>query len=353
VTAPAAAPSSSTVSGVGPARSGVAPSPVARAAAAAPSAGAAAPDGGARHQTIAVLGPGGVGGFLAAVLARAGERVTVVARDQTAATIARDGIAVRSVLAGDFTARPAAATARLTEPVDVLFVATKAAGLDAALERVEARPGLVVPLLNGLDHVARLRERFGARAVVGTIRIEADRPEPGRVVHTSRFLLVELASDDPALRPRLEELAALLERAQVPARVAPSEAQALWGKLVRLNALACATAGYDATLGEIRAEPEHAASLDACVVEGAAVAAAEGADIDPDVVRGELARVHDDFVSSMQRDLVAGREPELDAIPGAVLRAGARHGIACPAIAAFAARVAERAGMPAPVTLAG
>lgn len=297
--------------------------------------------------SIAVLGPGGVGGFLAAVLARAGERVTVVAREETSAAIERDGIAVQSVLAGDFTARPAAATARLTEPVDVLLVATKAAGLDAALERVATEPRLVVPLLNGLDHVARLRERFGGRAVVGTIRIEADRPQPGRVVHTSRFLLVELASDDPAQGPQLEALAALLERAGVPARVAPSEAQALWGKLVRLNALACATAGFDATLGDIRAGPERDAALHACVAEGAAVAAAEGAQIDPQVVRRELARVHDDFVSSMQRDLLAGREPELDAIPGAVLRAGARHGIPCPAIAALAARVAERAGVAA------
>jgi 2-dehydropantoate 2-reductase len=210
-----------------------------------------------------------------------------------------------------------------------------------------------VPLLNGLDHVARLRERYGERAVVGTIRIEADRPQPGRVVHTSRFLLVELASDEPARRPQLEALAALLERADVPTRLVASEAQALWGKLVRLNALACATAGFDATLGAIRADPQRAAALDACVVEGAAVAAVEGAEIDPAVVRGELARVHDDFVSSMQRDLLAGREPELDAIPGAVLRAGARHGIACPAIAALAALVAARAGLPAPVALAG
>jgi 2-dehydropantoate 2-reductase len=50
----------------------------------------------------------------------------------------------------------------------------------------------------------------------------------------------------------------------------------------------------------------------------------------------------------MQRDVAAGREPELDAIAGAVLRAGARHGIACPAIASLAARIAARAGVPVP-----
>ena len=82
--------------------------------------------------------------------------------------------------------------------------------------------------------------------------------------------------------------------------------------------------------------------------EGVAAARAEGAEIDAAVVFGEFEAIHDGFNTSMQRDVAAGREPELDAIAGAVLRAGARHGIACPTIAALAARIAERAGVPAP-----
>jgi 2-dehydropantoate 2-reductase len=127
-----------------------------------------------------------------------------------------------------------------------------------------------------------------------------------------------------------------------------SEARILWGKLVRLNTLACMTAAYDAPLGAIRSDPARWAELEACVREGAAVARAEGAEIDPAVVFGEFEAIHDGFGTSMQRDVAAGREPELDAIAGAVLRAGARHGIACPTIAALAARVAERAGVPVP-----
>ena len=50
----------------------------------------------------------------------------------------------------------------------------------------------------------------------------------------------------------------------------------------------------------------------------------------------------------MQRDISAGREPELDAIPGSVLRAGARHGISCPTIERLCAMIAERAGIEAP-----
>jgi 2-dehydropantoate 2-reductase len=302
-------------------------------------------------QRIAILGPGGVGGLLAAALTRAGADVTVVARESTVELIARDGIAVESVVLGDFTARPAA-VARLTEPVDVLIVATKAAALEEALARVDATaPALVVPLLNGFDHMALLRERFPDRVAAATIRVQADRPAPAQVVQGGRFLFVELASDEAALRPPLAALAALLTDAGVENRLSDDkgEARILWGKLVRLNTLACMTAAYDAPFGAIRSDPARWAELTACVHEGVAVARAEGADIDPDVVFGEFEVIHDSFGTSMQRDVAAGREPELDAIAGAVLRAGARHGLACPTVAALAARIAERASVPVPV----
>ncbi len=297
--------------------------------------------------SIAVLGPGGVGGFLAAALERAGQPVAVVAREETVQVIAREGIAVRSVRLGDFTARPAAA-ARLDEPVEVLVVATKAGGLEPALERVGAEPELVVPLLNGLDHLTVLRERFGDRAIAGTIRIEADRPAPGQITQTSPFLRVDLASASPQRRPQLEALAATLESAQVPARVLDSEAQVLWGKLVRLNALACTTAAVDRPLGFIRSDPEWSAALAACVAEGVAVARAEGAGMEEPDVLGELRDAHAELGSSMQRDIAAGRPPELEAIPGAVLRAAARHGLDCPTIARLAGAIATRAGVAPP-----
>jgi len=303
--------------------------------------------------SIAILGPGGVGGLLAAALARAGTDVTVIAREATAETIARDGIHVQSAVLGDFLARPRAVL-RLNEPVDVLVVATKAAALEDALARVDAsaraQPGLVVPLLNGFDHMALLRQRFPGRVAAGTIRVQADRPAPGFVVHGGRFLFVELASDDAALRPRLDALAAALRGANIETRAGRdrSEARILWGKLVRLNTLACMTTAYDAPFGAIRSDPKRWAELEACVREGVAVARAEGADVDPAVVFGEFEAIHDGFGTSMQRDVAAGREPELDAIAGAVLRAGGRHGIACPTIASLAARIAERAGVPLP-----
>ncbi len=298
--------------------------------------------------TVAVLGPGGVGGFLAAALERSGQPVTVIAREETAAAIAREGIHVESVRLGAFGARPGA-TAALREPADVLLVATKATGLEAALGRIESAPTLVVPLLNGLDHMTLLRRRFGAGHVAaGTIRIEADQPRPGAIVQTSPFLRVDLAAEDDGARALLEPLAALLRGADVPAQLGGSEAQILWSKLVRLNALALSTSASDRPIGFVRSDSEWRALLEACVGEAAAVANAEGAVSDPAKPLAELDEAHAGLGSSMQRDIAAGREPELDAVAGSVLRAGARHGIACPTITRLAARVAERAGIAAP-----
>ena len=350
---------------------------------------------------VAILGPGGVGGLLAGVLAQADaqrarataelERVSaeqerpsaqiepssgeaeppnsevprrvaaphrvavqVIARESTAQAIDKRGLRLRSVMFGDFQV-PVPAAAALHEPVDVLIVATKAAGLADALERIQAAPALVLPLLNGLDHIAQLRERFAPETVLAaTIRVESDRPEPGVIVHTSRFLRIDMASGSPGAEAGMERLAQAFEDADVPARVVlpisqRSEADVMWSKLVRLNALACTTSAYDKLLGEIRGTPELRDELIATIAEACAVGQAEGAqDVEAGVALGELELAHDTLGSSMQRDIAAGRPPELDAIPGAILRAGARHGLRCPTIERLVAMIAARAGVPLP-----
>jgi 2-dehydropantoate 2-reductase len=293
---------------------------------------------------VAVLGPGGVGGLLAGALHRAGTAVVIVAREQTAATISATGLHLKSVSLGEWVAHPPVVQ-RLEQPVDVLIVATKASGLQPALERIAAEPTLVLPLLNGLDHLQVLRERFAAGSVLaGSIRVEADRPAAGVIVHTSPFLLVQMASAEPAARGGMEELARALTDAGVSARVLDSEAQVMWSKLVRLNALACTTSAYDKLLGEIRSTPALRADLEGAIEEACAVGRAEGAaDVDAATAIAELDRAHETLGSSMQRDIAAGRPPELDAIPGSVLRAAARHGLRCPTIERLVAMIAERA----------
>jgi 2-dehydropantoate 2-reductase len=291
-------------------------------------------------KTVAVLGAGGVGGLVAAALARAGTPVVIVAREETAQRLNTTGIGVRSVRLGQFSEAVRAVT-RLEEPVDLLIVATKATGLEAALDRIVVAPQqLVLPLLNGVDHLDLLRERWPGRVCAGVIRVESDRPETGEIVQTSPFLRIDLAPDSE----RTQAAAHLLRAAEIPTKVNPSEADVMWRKLVRLNALALVTTAYGEPIGAVRAHPRHRLALQGAVEEAAAVAKAEGADIDAGEIIGELGDIHAESTSSMARDVAAGREPELDAIPGAVLRAAERHGIPAPTVQELVDQIGQRVG---------
>jgi 2-dehydropantoate 2-reductase len=276
----------------------------------------------------AVLGAGGVGGFLGAALARAGREVLLIMREES---LARYGgvVHVESVLLGDFEVElPAAPT--LEGPTDVVWVTTKAHHLAEALDRVpkvEAEDSVVVPLLNGLDHVELLRRRFGpARVLPASITIESERVQPGRVRQLSPFASVRLSPALPA-----EDLQYELGAAGIAASVGESEASVLWGKLALLAPIALTTTSRGSELGGVLADPAWRRRLDECVREVAATARADGVALDPATLIAQIESVPPGTRSSMQKDREAGRPTEIDAIGGSVLRAAARHGLDAPA----------------------
>lgn len=295
-----------------------------------------------------MLGAGGVGGLVTAALCGAGDEVTMVAREHTAEHIRREGLVVRSPLLGERVVRPAV-TPVLEHAPEVLVVAVKAPALEPALDRIRAGPEVVVPLLNGVEHLDRLRDRYGTSSVAAaTIRVMSERTGPGEIVHSSPDARIDLAAADPGLRARLAPLAEGLARGGLQARVCADEAQVMWSKLARLCPLALATTAYDGPIGEIRSDPVRRAELDAAVDEVAQIARAEGASVDALEARRELESAPAELSSSMRRDVADGAEPELDAIAGAVLRAGRRNGLTAPTVRALAVRVASRAGVQGP-----
>jgi 2-dehydropantoate 2-reductase len=283
--------------------------------------------------SVAVVGPGGVGGLVGGVLARAGHPVKYLARPETAAALNSAGVNVRSAEFGEFHVAVTAAS-RLDGPVDLCLLAIKAANLDAALAGVPADAlgdGLVLPLLNGVEHMTVLRERFpAAQVVAGAIRVESTRVAPGRIEHTTPFSWIEVASDT-APRDRVDELARQLRQAGLDVKVRDDETALLWEKLAFLAPLALLTTHAGAPAGVVR--EERRTDLETVIGEVARVAGAAGAPVDPATILGMFDRVPPGMKSSMQRDVEASRPTELDAIGGAVLRAGRRHGIDTPVTA--------------------
>jgi 2-dehydropantoate 2-reductase len=292
---------------------------------------------------VAILGPGGVGGLLAALLARDGDKVTCIAPPSTAAHLRERGIELRSAQFGNFQMPVDAATV-LEGPVDVCFVTVKATALEEALDGVPPAAlgdGLVVPFLNGVDHVALLRRRYpAAQVVAATIRIESARVAPGVIEHPSSFAAVELALGraDPS---RVEELAARLERTGMDVRIRDDESRMLWAKLSVLAPIALLGTHEDAPLGVVRDRRRD--DLVAVVHEiTQAAKAADGVELDPEVTLGILDQTPAGMRSSMQRDAEAGNPLELDAIGGTILRAAARGGVDAPVTQRLVSEIGAR-----------
>jgi 2-dehydropantoate 2-reductase len=278
----------------------------------------------------AILGVGGVGGLVGAALARNGQEVLLLLRPERLA--AYDGrLVVESAVLGDFSVE-LAASGQLDREVDVLWITTKATQLEQALELAPPTAvgdATVIPLLNGIDHVAALRRRH-RRVVAGAIRVESERTADGRIEQPSPFLRVDLAG--------AEAVAEELGRADITCKVRDDETTLLWEKLAILAPIALATTALDGPLGSVRNDPR----LEGCREEALAVAAAEGARIEVEPLRALQANAPATTRSSMQKDVAAGRPPEVDAIAGPILRGGARHGIPTPCTGELAGLVEER-----------
>jgi len=230
----------------------------------------------------------------------------------------------------------------LDRQFDVVWITVKATALEAALRAVAPeRLGDVikVALLNGVDHIGQLRERYGAERVLpGTIRVEAEQMGPGRVLHLSAFADVQVAPS-PATRARAEALCEELRGAGLGCEVSEDEVTMLWSKLCFLAPFALATTASGGALGVVRSEPGWWTKLEGCVKEACDVGVAEGAKVAPEPILAALEGAPEGFRSSMQKDVVAGRPPEVDAIAGPILRGGTEHGIDVPATRALVDRI--------------
>jgi 2-dehydropantoate 2-reductase len=290
--------------------------------------------------TVAVLGPGAVGGVLAVGLARAGIRVVCVARPETAQLIASEGLSLKHGR-GMETVRTEAASL-LHESVDLLLVTVKSSALGDALGRVMAPAVTVIPLLNGIEHMQTIRSGLPESAVVaGSVSlIEAYLERPGLIVQTTPAVVLTLAGD---VEPAVVEL---LRSAGPEVRVDGDEAQVLWEKLARQAVVAAATALTQRRIGELRDDPEWRPRLEAAVEETCAVAAREGVPLTPEGQWEIIDAMPPRLTSSTARDIAAGRPSELDAITGAAVRAGRRVGVPMPTLEGLLAEAEDACRAP-------
>jgi 2-dehydropantoate 2-reductase len=273
--------------------------------------------------TIAIIGPGAIGGILAAWLAQDPDHeVTVCARTPI------DRLEVETP-SGPITASPRVVTDRAdAEPADWVLVATKAYDAERAAHwfpavRRERTP--VVILQNGVEHVERFAPFMPVEHIVpAVIDCPAERTAPGRMRQRGpSWIVVPDTEHGRAFVP-------LFARTNFDVSAGDFRTRA-WAKLC-INAPGAISAILLKPTGVIQVEP-IAALTRGIVRECLAVGRAEGAVLDDGIVEAVVEgarKAPPDSLNSLIADRMAGRPMEIDARNGAVVRFGRKHGIATP-----------------------
>lgn len=289
---------------------------------------------------ITVLGAGAVGGYYGGRLAAAGEDVTFLVRETRARQLA-EGLKIESRF-GDATVPVRTVTAGQDAPQpDIIMLACKSYGLSGAMEAIAPHirsETVILPVLNGLNHVPLLASRFSEAYVWGGVaHIGATLGPDGTVRHLNDFhrLTVGPRGDDGTL-VLAERFVEAGKRAGFDARLSADIIQDLWDKWVMLASLAAATCLVRASTGRIVATDGGEALMLGLIDECARIAEAERhrpSDASLEATRRMLTQPGSAFTASMLRDMANGGPTEADHVVGDLIRRAAAHGVETPLLA--------------------
>jgi 2-dehydropantoate 2-reductase len=287
---------------------------------------------------IAVMGTGGTGGYFGGLLARAGEEVAFIARGAHLEAIRKNGLAVKSVLAGDFTIS-ATATDNPADigPVDFVLFCVKAYDNAAAAEQIRPLIGpetVVLSVQNGIDNEQQIGDVIGPDHVLGCVSyVSSTIQSPGVIAQTGGPGTLVLGEMQGGTSSRTEALQSTLQNSGITAELHQDIQVALWQKFIGICGVNGITALTRLPMGEIVACRETHNLMRGTMQEVEAVARAGGVNLPKGCVDQSM-----DFFSSMDRsvrgsmyyDLAGGRRLELEVLNGAVVRLGSEHGIPTP-----------------------
>ena len=288
---------------------------------------------------IVIFGTGGVGGYYGGRLAQQGADVTFLARGAHLAAICESGLRVESV-DGDFTIHPAQATdsAHSIGEADLVILATKAWQLDEAISEMKPLIGketVILPLLNGMEHMQRLFDVFSAEHVIGGLcRISVFIAAPGVIRHVGVKPYIAYGEWDNSTSERIQPIHDLFRSINGIVAEIPADIQiAMWEKFIFIAGTSGVGAYTRQTIGEYRANPETRSMLQHAMQETADIAYAKGVKLAVDFVDLTMKRIDTidpSITASMQKDIMAGKPSELNEQTGAVIRMGKALGVPTP-----------------------
>ena len=289
---------------------------------------------------VAVMGAGSIGGYFGGMLARGGHEVTFIARGENLDAIRRNGLLMQTQK-GDFTVT-CGATDRPADvgAADLALLTTKTYHNAAAVPAMAPMIGpdtTVLCLQNGIDSYTSLMESFPDTVVLpGAAYIEAGRGGPGVVTQAGDIVRIATGSvrgSDPSHQARAAEVCSAFRDADVPAEAEDDIAVTLWTKFLFITTMAGTTSLAREYLRELLPRPEWHKIIVGCMTEIEAAGRGSTVDLSPTIVADTLNYMESAkgaMSASMHADLLAGRPMELEALNGAVVRAGESAGVPTP-----------------------
>ncbi|PWJ22159.1 ketopantoate reductase family protein [Jannaschia seohaensis] len=287
---------------------------------------------------VATMATGGIGGYLAVKLTRAGHEVAAIARGPHLEAIRRDGLRLEGA-DGVEVAHPWMATDDPAEvgPVDAIVFAVKGDALEAAARACLPMLGpdtVVVPFLNGVEAADRLSRILPPQHVAdGVTRVSTTITAPGVLRQTGTFGSFHFGERDNRPSARIDALRQAIAATGAEAPSVDDIAAESWSKFVLFAAMSGVTAAGRCTVGDILAIPELGALFRAAATETEAVARARGVALPPGIVDDVwsfLNSVPPGGRASTAIDIEAGRPIEVEWVSGAAVRLGAEVGVPTP-----------------------
>lgn len=292
---------------------------------------------------IAIFGMGGVGGYMAGFLAKqypiADENVEIIfiARGAHYKAMAENGLEIKSAI-DSFNAKATIVTDDTTKVgvVDYIIYTTKSYDVVASVPQLLPMIGpstVVVPFMNGVDGEELLRENLpGTTVWSGCAIIVSYIESPGVVRQDGNNVKLMFGHKDGE-KDRLLELDAIFAATPISVKYHKDIEARVYTKFHLISSMATLTTYTGQTNGTIMATPELRETMRAMMVESLAVFEADSRTLIDDVIEKNLITTEltpGDSTSSMQRDFVAGRRCEVEALCGYIVRLGEKVGVATP-----------------------
>ena len=286
---------------------------------------------------VAVMGAGSIGGYFGGMLSLGRNEVTLIARGAHLEAIRDKGLQIITDY-GQFTVQcEATDDPRQVDPVDLILLTVKTYHNEQAVPAMRSMVGedtTVLCLQNGIDSYEAAARFLGAGQVLpGAAYIEGSLESPGVVKQTGDVVEIVFGEPDGVDSPRGQLISDTLTKAGIPAQLSGNIQKTLWTKFLFIATMAGATALSRETMAQLMPRPEWRQVILGCMAEIETVGRASGIDLDADIVQNTVDYIEgslDQMHASMHADIMAGRPLELEALNGAVVRAGQTAGSLTP-----------------------